>query len=367
MNIKDIKAIAFIKNLTKAYTEGVYADTPATRKLGRVGMSYAQYAEKIKQGGDNQQKELSQDNKDNNKEEFQEKKAPTYIEGIYADTPAARKLGRVGMSYEAWGNYQKALKENPNAKIEDFQGENDTKAKELKAAHEAKYSSNKQEKDNKKQENKEEIPFDEPRRGGKAFRLSDTYTLYKSNRNGKISLEIDTVGSKDLSEEEAIKLYNNYKENSKEVLNFLDKKYFLNKESKGGNEGEDTKKEIGNIDNKEQNIKPTLKEKEKGILIGYKDIQDKIEGLKSFNTSIPYKNPISGKVEKVQFIRSTPGIGGVLQFEPEEGKSIYSSQYILDPNKRGKSLFGEIQSLITYHLDKKIAKQARKEYKERKS
>lgn len=30
--------------LKKAYTEGVYADTPANRKLGRVGMTYAAYA-----------------------------------------------------------------------------------------------------------------------------------------------------------------------------------------------------------------------------------------------------------------------------------------------------------------------------------
>ena len=36
-----------INFLIKAYTEGVYADTPTNRKLGRVGMSYAQYANKI--------------------------------------------------------------------------------------------------------------------------------------------------------------------------------------------------------------------------------------------------------------------------------------------------------------------------------
>lgn len=34
--------------LSKAYTEGIYADTPANRKLGRVGMSYAEYAAKQK-------------------------------------------------------------------------------------------------------------------------------------------------------------------------------------------------------------------------------------------------------------------------------------------------------------------------------
>lgn len=39
---------AFLQNLVKSYTEGVYADTPANRKLGRVGMTYAQYADKLK-------------------------------------------------------------------------------------------------------------------------------------------------------------------------------------------------------------------------------------------------------------------------------------------------------------------------------
>lgn len=34
--------------LEKAYTEGIYCDSPANRKLGRVGMTYAAYAQKIK-------------------------------------------------------------------------------------------------------------------------------------------------------------------------------------------------------------------------------------------------------------------------------------------------------------------------------
>ena len=33
MKIKNIQSIAFIKNLTKAYTEGIYADPAANRKL----------------------------------------------------------------------------------------------------------------------------------------------------------------------------------------------------------------------------------------------------------------------------------------------------------------------------------------------
>lgn len=36
------------KEFQKAYTEGIYADTPANRKLGRVGMTYQQYADKLK-------------------------------------------------------------------------------------------------------------------------------------------------------------------------------------------------------------------------------------------------------------------------------------------------------------------------------
>lgn len=35
-------------NIEKAYTEGVYADTPTNRKLGRVGMTYTAYNEKMK-------------------------------------------------------------------------------------------------------------------------------------------------------------------------------------------------------------------------------------------------------------------------------------------------------------------------------
>ena len=38
------------KEIEKAYTEGIYADTPANRKLGRVGMSYSAYANKVNGG-----------------------------------------------------------------------------------------------------------------------------------------------------------------------------------------------------------------------------------------------------------------------------------------------------------------------------
>lgn len=45
---KSISSSFKVKEVEKAggYTEGVYSDTPANRKLGRVGMSYKQYKEK---------------------------------------------------------------------------------------------------------------------------------------------------------------------------------------------------------------------------------------------------------------------------------------------------------------------------------
>ena len=43
-----MKILNRIHQLSKAYVEGIYADTPANRKLGRVGMTYAAYAQKLK-------------------------------------------------------------------------------------------------------------------------------------------------------------------------------------------------------------------------------------------------------------------------------------------------------------------------------
>lgn len=44
--MSNIKILNKIKQLSKAYTEGVYSDSPANRKLGRVGMSYSTYSQK---------------------------------------------------------------------------------------------------------------------------------------------------------------------------------------------------------------------------------------------------------------------------------------------------------------------------------
>jgi len=67
-------------SIEKAYTEGVYADTPQNRKLGRVGMSYAAYAEKIKKDNNNKKEKEENINekkifKDINDLSFTEKKS----------------------------------------------------------------------------------------------------------------------------------------------------------------------------------------------------------------------------------------------------------------------------------------------------
>ena len=45
-----MKNLPPVAEVEKAYTEGIYADTPANRKLGRVGMSYSAYANKVNGG-----------------------------------------------------------------------------------------------------------------------------------------------------------------------------------------------------------------------------------------------------------------------------------------------------------------------------
>lgn len=52
LNLSSFKKEEQPINVEKSYTEGVYSDTPANRKLGRVGMSYTAYNQKIKQSKD---------------------------------------------------------------------------------------------------------------------------------------------------------------------------------------------------------------------------------------------------------------------------------------------------------------------------
>jgi len=44
-----MKILNPLKQICKSYTEGIYADTPANRKLGRVGMSYSSWESKQKE------------------------------------------------------------------------------------------------------------------------------------------------------------------------------------------------------------------------------------------------------------------------------------------------------------------------------
>lgn len=52
LNLSSFKKEEKPINIEKSYTEGVYSDTPTNRKLGRVGMSYKVYNQKIKQSKD---------------------------------------------------------------------------------------------------------------------------------------------------------------------------------------------------------------------------------------------------------------------------------------------------------------------------
>lgn len=62
------------KEVLKAYQEGIYADTPSNRKLGRVGMTYTAYAEKLKKEKDNKEGKTWNKQEDFFKEGSDEKK-----------------------------------------------------------------------------------------------------------------------------------------------------------------------------------------------------------------------------------------------------------------------------------------------------
>lgn len=65
-----------LSSFQKAYTEGIYSDTPANRKLGRVGMTYTAYAEKVKKQKSEdsiKEAEITNDNGDSNKLPFEKK------------------------------------------------------------------------------------------------------------------------------------------------------------------------------------------------------------------------------------------------------------------------------------------------------
>ena len=60
--MSNIKILNKLKQISKAYTEGVYSDTPANRKLGRVGMSYSTYSQKSEEKKSTLKKEESKEN-----------------------------------------------------------------------------------------------------------------------------------------------------------------------------------------------------------------------------------------------------------------------------------------------------------------
>lgn len=61
-----------------AYQEGVYSDSPANRKLGRVGMSYKQYEEKLKKDQENlSHKDNKQHKTDSHKKDDGEEYSPS--------------------------------------------------------------------------------------------------------------------------------------------------------------------------------------------------------------------------------------------------------------------------------------------------
>lgn len=62
---KKINLFSFSKidELNKAYTEEIYSDTPANRKLGRVGMTYTAYAEKVKKESGDKKEDSNKDTK----------------------------------------------------------------------------------------------------------------------------------------------------------------------------------------------------------------------------------------------------------------------------------------------------------------
>lgn len=57
MNIPKKQNIV-ISNLCKAYVEGIYNDSPLNRKLGRVGMSYKEYINSLKERGEYQEEHI---------------------------------------------------------------------------------------------------------------------------------------------------------------------------------------------------------------------------------------------------------------------------------------------------------------------
>lgn len=57
INLSGFVKASDIKETEKAYTEGVYSDSPLNRKMGRVGITYAAYANKVNKTSSDDKKE----------------------------------------------------------------------------------------------------------------------------------------------------------------------------------------------------------------------------------------------------------------------------------------------------------------------
>ena len=72
----------YSEEVEKAYTEGIYSDTPANRKLGRAGMSYKDYADKTHKSDDKGDKKNNSDDNSNNKKKDWVKEYPLKLKEL---------------------------------------------------------------------------------------------------------------------------------------------------------------------------------------------------------------------------------------------------------------------------------------------
>ena len=98
--------------LIKKDTKTWYAETGRLKRFIEKYENYKTPGEKIKQGGSNRPIE---EKKEEPKQEVKREESKPHVEGTYVDSPANRKLGRVGMTYDEWDNIQKQLEKKKRA------------------------------------------------------------------------------------------------------------------------------------------------------------------------------------------------------------------------------------------------------------
>ena len=102
INLSGFVKASDIKETEKAYTEGVYSDSPLNRKMGRVGITYAAYANKINKTSSDDKKEDLEDNEENS----------TEANKIYNKTTTLKNANK--KKVEAVGKYSGFDKTIPN-------------------------------------------------------------------------------------------------------------------------------------------------------------------------------------------------------------------------------------------------------------